>query len=438
MEGQPLVGAEDGHRVGQPVQGLVVGGGVALQRLADVLGLGDVERHAARAAALQRLGHDLEGAALAPQRGPAHGLAPLARGSAASAATASMPRSKARSRACASSTDAASAARSQARLAHEQPPVRPRDPGRARAGRRGRRRSARRRAGQRPSLPPPPAAARPGRPRCGPPPPPRRRPSGPGPRNRRARRARSAPAACAHGRGRSGQGRDHRVGVGVRRQAQRRGAGGQAVGAGGEAGGVVDGARRVGSMAITALPNASAEAWTGSGSQLARAAVSSRMRRGRAPALGQRPQRRRQRQAGSAPCGVECGVQSGHPAYLPCARPPASGPRINTANLIAQSPQGWRVQLAQRSQSAACRLSVRRTPTASRFPCSPTALPCPRSARSTTTSSPRFRSRSSPRAAASCGWARWWTRSSAATPIPSRWRGCWARPARWRRWWAPA
>jgi hypothetical protein len=70
--------AEDRHGVSQVVQGLVVGGDVALESLPQVLGLGDVDRQRARAPAVERLGDNMEGATLAPHRRPAERLPTLA------------------------------------------------------------------------------------------------------------------------------------------------------------------------------------------------------------------------------------------------------------------------------------------------------------------------------------------------------------------------
>ena len=77
MEGQPLGRAEDGHRIGEVVEGLVVGLDVAAQGVAGLLRLGRLQRPGQGAAAgLQRqgLGDDAPGAAAAVAGGPAEAV----------------------------------------------------------------------------------------------------------------------------------------------------------------------------------------------------------------------------------------------------------------------------------------------------------------------------------------------------------------------------
>ncbi len=78
VEDQLLGLAEHRHGVGDVVQRLVVRLDVALQELAQLLPFADILRPDADPAAFQRLGGDVEGAALAGDRRPADGVAPLA------------------------------------------------------------------------------------------------------------------------------------------------------------------------------------------------------------------------------------------------------------------------------------------------------------------------------------------------------------------------
>ncbi len=71
MEGQASCGGEDGHGVGQPVQGVIVGRDVTLEGLASLLRLADVDGDGAHQPAVQRRGSDLHGLALARRRRPA-------------------------------------------------------------------------------------------------------------------------------------------------------------------------------------------------------------------------------------------------------------------------------------------------------------------------------------------------------------------------------
>ncbi|MNX67490.1 hypothetical protein D3C86_986250 [compost metagenome] len=76
VEGQPLGRAEDGHGVGQVVQGLVMGFDVTAQGVARLLGLGHVDGEGddGAASARQRLGQDAPGLATAVRRHPAEAL----------------------------------------------------------------------------------------------------------------------------------------------------------------------------------------------------------------------------------------------------------------------------------------------------------------------------------------------------------------------------
>ena len=78
MEGEAAVGGEDGHGVGEAVERIVVGGDGALQGLAGVLRLGDVESEGAGPATLQGPRVHQKGAAATVHRHPAQGLAAAA------------------------------------------------------------------------------------------------------------------------------------------------------------------------------------------------------------------------------------------------------------------------------------------------------------------------------------------------------------------------
>ena len=78
MEDQPLALSEDGHRVVQTIESLVVGLDIALQLLARFLQFGDFVGPDSDAAAFQGLGGDGQGAAAPAEAQPADGLAHLA------------------------------------------------------------------------------------------------------------------------------------------------------------------------------------------------------------------------------------------------------------------------------------------------------------------------------------------------------------------------
>ena len=73
MKGQHLVRAEDGHRIGQMVQGLVMGRHVPLERFTHLFGFGHIQCDCSDPAAFEWPCGDLEGAALSLHGHPSQG-----------------------------------------------------------------------------------------------------------------------------------------------------------------------------------------------------------------------------------------------------------------------------------------------------------------------------------------------------------------------------